>query len=164
HNSWFNGTTLTSSVFLNFDFYVPVVIDEAQWFQSSATAQGTWQWQGSTDCSSYSNIGSPQAYTATANFVFTSLHGNVTAYRCYRMQGSSGSTSSSPFQSEIEFKVNQPFPTAGNLNFTGDPRCFGNRTGSITITQSTALFNTTTCGALSTMVDGNPWITAGPPG
>lgn len=160
HQNWFNGTSLTSAVFLEWDFYVPIIVDEATWYQSSATNQGTWQFQGSTDNSSWSNIGATFNYN-TATFVVTTLHGNTTPFRFYRMLGVSGSTSSSPFQSEIEFRVNQPYPIAGGIDYVADARCFGNRTATITVSASAGLFDTNTGGPVSALVDGDPWVTTG---
>jgi len=106
---FFGGVSLSSSIWMQWDFGAgnQVLITEAKFYQQTATAQGTWQWQGSNDGSSYSNIGSSFALGTAATQTITALSGNTTKYRIYRMVGVSGSTSTGPWVYEMEFKICQ---------------------------------------------------------
>lgn len=153
-NLWFfNNVSLTSSVWIKFDFGGPILIDEAKFYQELTTAQGTWKWQGSLDDSSWTDIGSSFALGGIATQTLTELNGNVTRYRWYRLLGVSGSTSNSPWIREFEFKVETD---PNDLTF-GNAQGSGNRTSSITVTESGG----TVDGTISHLVDGtiftNDW-------
>ena len=106
---FFGGVSLGSTIWMQWDFGAgnQVLITEAKFYQQTATAQGTWQWQGSNDGSSFSNIGSSFALGTSATQTITALSGNATKYRIYRMVGVSGSTSTGPWVYEMEFKICQ---------------------------------------------------------
>ena len=103
---WFGGEDVTNK-YIQFDFLnvgAATVVTEATWYQSGAQAEGTWKWQGSQNASSWTDIGGNFTFSA-ATEVMTTLSGNTTAYRYYRMLGISGTTSSGPYQREVEFKI-----------------------------------------------------------
>jgi hypothetical protein len=108
---WFQTQSVTSSLYLQFQFTSAqngtqnVVIDEAKWYQNNATAQGVWQWQGSNDGSSWTNIGANFTLGGATTEIITTLNGNTTSYGYYQMIGVSGSTNSSPFTQAIDFKI-----------------------------------------------------------
>lgn len=106
-NVFLFNTQACSGLVLRFDFGTgqSVVIDEVTWFQSNTSAEGTWQWQGSNDGVTWTNIGSSFALGGATTQVITALSGNVTGWRFYQILGVSGSTSSSPFLQEIQFKI-----------------------------------------------------------
>lgn len=109
-NEWINGSfgntmywntnSLFSSDYLSFDFGSAKVIDEFKWYQSGATAQGTWVFQGSNDNTNWTSLGA-NLNLDSGTFPIT----NSTAYRYYRLRGVSGSTSAGPWLQEIEFKI-----------------------------------------------------------
>jgi hypothetical protein len=115
--SWINGSTADSGNFWSgsaisgawaqFDFGSgnAVLITEATYYQSSPQAQGAWKWQGSNDASSWTDIGGAFTLGTSATQVLTTLSGNTTAYRYYRILGVSGSTSNGPWVYEFEFKL-----------------------------------------------------------
>jgi len=106
YDTYFNGTT-TAGEYIQFQFPAAIIVDEVTWWQTSAQAQGTWQWEGSTNGSSFTNIGSSFAWTGAANpTVMTTLHGNTTSYIYYRMAFVSGSTSGGPYQVMVFFRTN----------------------------------------------------------
>jgi hypothetical protein len=81
----------TSGYTLTFDFGDDAyIIDEAIWYQSSATSHGTWKWQGSNDGSSWTDIGASFTLGSSTTQTLTTLNGNTTAYKQYRLQGISG--------------------------------------------------------------------------
>lgn len=98
---------------MSFDFGSPVMLKGGRLWQSATTAQGTWQWAGSLDGSSWTNIGAPfvlapvtapfMVNSGAAVFTFDSLAGNTTAFRYYRMTLVSGATSGVPGQRVINF-------------------------------------------------------------
>lgn len=92
---------------IRFDFNAVRLVTEAKWYQDNATTHGTWQWQGSPDGSAWTNIGATFTLGGTAQ-VITTLSGNVTAYRYYRMLQTAGGTSTSPYLREIEFLIDDP--------------------------------------------------------
>jgi len=109
-NVWFSGAA--TDYLFQFDFDgvaggsgAKVVIDEAKWYQSTANSHGDFQWEASNDASSWVAIGSSFNLGGTLTQTMTSLSGNTTAYRYYRMRGVAGFVSASPYLREIEFKV-----------------------------------------------------------
>lgn len=145
---FFGGNPAASTIHFDFDFGDAYVIDEAKWYQSVDAAQGVWQWQGSNDGSSYSNIGATFTLGSPATQTITTLNGNTTAYRYYRLQGISGTTNGGPDQRELEFKIEvRPADTTDYANAGGT----GDRTSVITATNTSGLF---TSGSASLLVNG----------
>ena len=89
---------------LKFDFGAPVKLTEATALQSTATTQGVWQWQYSLDDSTWVDVGSSFTWSAATTVVMTQLAGNEVGARYWRLLGVSGSSSSGPWQYEINFK------------------------------------------------------------
>lgn len=111
-----------SSKSITFDLGEAKVIDDAIWYQggnvlSPAASHGTWKWQGSNDNSSYSDIGSTFTLGGARQSVHTSLNGNTSAYRYYRLTQTAGTTSTSPWLIEIGFRVG-PGIITGDLSAT----------------------------------------------
>ncbi len=105
-----NGLIFTSgasSGALKFDFGsgASKVITEAKWYQGDASTHATMQWSGSNDDSSYTTIGSTFVAGGSTTQTQTSLSGNTTGYRYYKLSIISGAMSNSPFVTEIEFKI-----------------------------------------------------------
>lgn len=146
NETWLTAGALSGSVYLRYDFGIERVVDEAKFYQSSATAQGTWKWQGSDDASTWSDIGSSFAISS-ATQTLTGLNGNTTAYRYYQMVGVSGSTSAGPYVQEMEFKI-EDLPASStsyaNTGGTGDRQA--------TITETTTV---TWVGTFSKIIDGD---------
>jgi hypothetical protein len=130
-NCWFPSAG-AGGLYIIFDFGSPKLVTEATWYQDNGTTHGTWKWQGSNDDSTYTDIGSSFTLGGTAQ-VHTQLNGNSTAYRYYKLVGVSGSASSSPYTREIEFKLDDLVSTTPDYGNSGGS---GNRSGSITVTQS----------------------------
>ena len=106
-----NGQAV-AGLYLQFSFFtttygmMPVVIDEARWYQDTTSTHGSWKWQGSNDGSIWTDIGA--AFTlggATPFQTQSSLNGNTTAFLYYRLLGVSGTSSSTPWLREIEFRI-----------------------------------------------------------
>lgn len=90
---------------IKFDFgsgNIPVV-SEAKWSSNGSNAQGTWKWQGSNNDSDWTDVGSSFAFGGTSLQTMTSLNGNATGYRYYRLLGESG-TMIYNWQHEVNFK------------------------------------------------------------
>ena len=104
---WWELANPITGLYLRFDFGVGVskLITEAKWYQSAADTQGIWQWQGSSNGTSWSNIGNTFTLGGSATQTITELSANVTGYRYYQLLGVSGQSSSSPYLYEIEFKI-----------------------------------------------------------
>jgi len=105
---WQNAITLDGvNNWVRFDFGSghTATITEATYKQSTTTTEGTWQWQGSNDASSWTNIGSTFTLGGATTQVITTLSGNTTAYRFYRLLGMSGTTSFTPWIRGIDFKL-----------------------------------------------------------
>jgi hypothetical protein len=143
---WFPNGQAVAGVPIVFDFGAARVIDEATWTQDLPGTQGVWKWQASNDGASWTDIGGSFTLAATPTQVLTSLNGNTTAYRYYRLLGISGATNSSPYHTNIDFKISPPPDIDyGNASGTGD------RSATITVSKSAGLVMT---GALSEMVNG----------
>ena len=92
---------------IKFDFGVGAskVIDEATWYETGAASSGIWQWQGGNDDVNWTDIGAQFTLNPSAPFVMTTLNGNTTGWRYYRMLGISGSFNAGPYVQEITFKI-----------------------------------------------------------
>lgn len=147
--NWFAGG---SGVTVEFWFPSAKIIDEAKFYQSGATAHGTWKWQGSQDRTTWTDIGGTFTLGGVATQTLTTLAGNTTAYVFYRLFQVSGSTSSSPYIREFEFKIDEG-GTTSYVNALGS----GNRTATIAVTSSGFTFT----GTLASLVNG-AFVAAGP--
>lgn len=105
--TWWASGGSNSGMWLKFDFGSgnTKVIQEAKWYQSTSDSHGTWKWQGSNDNSSWTDIGSSFTLGGATTQTQTSLSGNTTAYRYYKLAAVSGSASGNPYIYEIEFKL-----------------------------------------------------------
>lgn len=110
---WFNGATLDGSQFVTIDFTNATLVTEFKWFMDTASAQGTWQWNGSQDDVSYTPIGASYtlggaaAVDGVSTNIITTVSGNTTKYRYYKNIGLSGSINSSPYQIGVYYKFCQ---------------------------------------------------------
>lgn len=100
------GTVNAAGLYWRFDFGVAssVKITEAKWYQDTSATHGTWKWQGSNDASAWTDIGSTFTLGGSTTQTITTLSGNGSGYRYYRLLGVSGTMSGSPSLLEIEFK------------------------------------------------------------
>lgn len=90
---------------LQFDFGVARIVTEANVQTAGNTAMGTWQWQGSTDASSWVNIGAQFVWQPSNNYtLMTTLNGNTTSYRYYRILGVTGALNVQGVY-EFEFQI-----------------------------------------------------------
>lgn len=98
---------LAAGRWLKFDFGTAKVVDEAKWYVDDASQHHTgFQWQGSNDDSNWTNIGAEFNFSGVT-YTMTTLNGNTTAYRYYRLFGGlNAGTSGNPWNREIEFKRN----------------------------------------------------------
>lgn len=106
-HGFFGSVALNGTQWLEFDFNTgnTVLITEAKYYQGDSTPQGTWKWQGSNDNSSWTDVGGSFALGGVPTETITTLSGNLTKYRYYRMLGLSGSTDPTPWLFEMEFKI-----------------------------------------------------------
>jgi hypothetical protein len=97
---------VTSAKWLKFDFGVDCLklIDEIKVYLELAYDQATWQFQGSDDDSSWTDIDSPKSISGAATVTITLT--NSTGYRYYRMLGSSGTVNQTWWR-EVEFKLEE---------------------------------------------------------
>lgn len=117
---------------VQFWFPAKQIIDEAKFYQQNTASHGTWKWQGSHDATTWSDIGGTFTLGGTTLQTLTTLAGNTTAYRFYRLLQVSGTASSSPYVQELEFKIEDAGDTISYLTPLGS----GNRTSAIGITSS----------------------------
>ncbi|MBX3514759.1 MAG: hypothetical protein KF750_14335 [Xanthobacteraceae bacterium] len=95
-----------AGLYIKFQFSTAKCITEAKWYQNSGTqSHGTWKWQGSNDDSAWVDIGSSFTLGGVATQTQSELTGNTAAYLYYRLLGVSGSTNTTPYLTEIEFKI-----------------------------------------------------------
>lgn len=111
-----SGTNSTDSVelsagqsgkYIRFDFGTGVIIDGFRWYQSALGAQGTCVFEGSNDASSWTQIGSSFTLGNSSPLPVASLFSgaNSTSYRYYQIRQTSGTTTSTPWCQEIEFRI-----------------------------------------------------------
>ena len=107
-NLYFSAQTAAGK-FIKFDFLSGKIIVDAGFIQNDPRNHGTWKWQGSTNDSTWVDLGSSFTLGTAQNLVrqtfTTQLGSNTTAYRYYRMLGVSGSCSNAPWVYEMEFKA-----------------------------------------------------------
>ena len=106
--NWFAANfSLSTNPTLTFDFGSgkQALITEAKFYQSTSDTHGTWQWRGSNDGSSYTNIGSAFTLGGATIQTITALSGNASLYRYYQLQGISVNASDNPFIREMEFQI-----------------------------------------------------------
>jgi hypothetical protein len=128
-NHFINGTyaneawlTAGASVgYLQFDFGSgnSRYIDEVKWYQNVVSNQGQWKLQGSNDGANFTDVSdvfpSNPGSSATTTIPVTWITA-VTAYRYYRItKTGTGTTSSSPWVQEIEFKISSAAPAPANM-------------------------------------------------
>lgn len=101
-----NGASSVGA-YLLFDFGTSArrVITEATWKQSGTQTHGIWQWQGSNDSTTWTSIGASFTLGGSTAQVQSTLSGNSTAYRYYRLAGVTGTVSQGPYVYEVEFKI-----------------------------------------------------------
>jgi hypothetical protein len=125
---WFPTST---GCWIQFWFASKKIIDEAKFYQGGTQTHGTWQWQGSDDATSWTNIGSTFTLGGVTTQTITTLSGNTTAYLYYRVNQTGGTTNGGPYVHEFEFKIDEG-GTTSYLHSLGS----GNRVGLITITST----------------------------
>jgi len=112
-----------------FTFPWQVRIDEFTWYQSQTASHGTWKIAGSNDDSVYTDLGTG-INLGGANVVDIHAFTNPDGYRIYKLIQTAGTTNTSPWIEEIEFKcsLDSSFGTGdgitatsyANLDGTGD--------------------------------------------
>lgn len=100
-----NNGDWTSGGHVTFDFGEPRCIDEAKFYQSSSDVHGTWQWKGSNDGTTFTNVGGSFVLGGSPVAVLTSLNGNADFYRYWRMEQVSGSVSTTPYLQGMDFSI-----------------------------------------------------------
>lgn len=88
---------------IKFDLGSGKVLTGFLWLQSSEQSHGTWVIEGSNDDSTYTGLGS--SFTLGGILVQQQTWSNSTAYRYYKLRQTSGTTNTSPWLLEIEFRV-----------------------------------------------------------
>src|SRR5574343_1573645 len=141
--NWFiNGAC--AGHYIKFEFPESVIIDEAKYYQSDSSNQGTWKWQGSNNDSDWTDIGDSFVLGGASPQTQTTLNGNTTAYKFYQLLGVSGSVNFNPWVSEFEFKIAGSGAAETYYRNIGS----GDRTYLITVTSDVI------SGTVSTLVNG----------
>ena len=119
------GTNYTNAT-ITWDFGTNLLVTEARIWGDVANGAhngGTWKWQGSTNNSSYTDIGSAFTFSGSSGFQtkienslysgsFTQLSGNTTQYRYYRLLATAhpGSGGKNLTLYEADFKISTEIP------------------------------------------------------
>ena len=121
---WDNGQT---GKYLRFQFATTKKITGIRFTndEDGSSNQGTWQWQGSDDGTTWTNIGGTFGYNNHTmvggaggyTVLGDTLSGNTTSYLYYQMIGISGTTSTASNWMEIIFLIT---PVTGQQNATGN--------------------------------------------
>jgi hypothetical protein len=101
--TWFLSSS-SAGEHITFDFGSAKAIDAFIARLSGGVSQGVWQFQGSSDNSSWNNVGSQFTLNGFPNVYYAPV-GNTTAYRYWRLAFVSGSRTSGPYVQEIEFRI-----------------------------------------------------------
>lgn len=139
-NSWsFNGS-FTSGYSLVFDFWpsgFKQTIDECKWIQSTTNSHGTWVIEG-FDGGAWVEVKSSFTLGGATTQTIT-FDGTVAAYYCYRFRQTGGSTSSTPFLEEVEFKIEAGAAVSSVSTDYANAGGTGDRTASVTATTTFTL-------------------------
>lgn len=96
--------------YIRFQFEHQVVIDEITFYQEGSCPQGYWQWQGSDNATTWTNIGGTFELGMYGDYprqVITAPHGNTTPYLYYQLLGVSGSGAGIGYSNEFEFRISR---------------------------------------------------------
>jgi hypothetical protein len=106
NNGYIPSGSVTSSMWLRWDFGAGCskLIDEIKFYFELAYNQATWQFQGSNDGSTWTDIDTPKTISGSATVTVALT--NTTGYRYYQMLGSSGTVNQTWWR-EIEFKLDE---------------------------------------------------------
>ena len=104
NDAWINSGQSTATLIFDFGSSNSPVIDEFTWFQDGSHSQGTWKFSGSPDNSTWTDL---LTGINLGNAAAADVHAvtNSTGYRYYRLAQTGGSTSSSPYTRQINFKI-----------------------------------------------------------
>jgi hypothetical protein len=101
NEGYFQNTADVTGKYIQADFGTPRVVNQWRFRSAGNNAMGNYQPQASNNGSDWTNIGSPRACTMAATVDFDN---NTTAYRYYRLLGTSGSLSQN-WNQELEFRI-----------------------------------------------------------
>ena len=104
----FNGGQSGKHITFDFGAGAFKVIDEFKWYAGNSSNHGTWLFQGSNDDTSYDDLGTPFTLNGPGgggSVTYSVPAYNRQGYRYYRLLQISGTTSGSPSNWEIEFKI-----------------------------------------------------------
>lgn len=106
-NKYFSPPASCTGKYIKFDFGIGAskVITEAKYYQQTTASQGTWKWQGSNNDNDWTDLGSNFTLGGVATQTITTLSGNASGYRYYRILGVTGNPSEAPYVYEFEFKI-----------------------------------------------------------
>lgn len=102
---WVTGGQTTGVWKFDFGSGAAKYIDEVTWYQDIAANQGTYAFEGSNDDSAWTTLASGLVIGASATSVLTFTPSTTTLWRYFRLRITSGSTLSTSFQREAEFKI-----------------------------------------------------------
>lgn len=146
---WMNDATGNGTAWMAFDWGsgLSARIDGFRWKQSNSTAQGLWNFEGSNDGSSWTALSTNLSLGGATSTDYTFTNANF--YRYYRLRHMSGSRSSSPYITELEFRIVGLTTLVGRFeNYGGS----GDRTSVIAVT---ATGISAVLGTPSELVDGS---------
>jgi hypothetical protein len=148
-----NNFPLTGTTFqgksITFDFRTGKIVDEIRLYvETGGNSQGTWDVSGSNDGENFTSIATAVAWTGTTTKLLTFT--NSTSYRYYRITGATGTITQTHWR-ELEFKIEQGATDVASSTSYSNTGGTGDRTASITLSQTSGLFNSAT---LSVFVDG----------
>lgn len=143
---WSAGTG-TGAEYLQFEFNDPCKIQGFRLYHDSTMSQGDWQFEGSEDGSSWTNLLS-FTMTTSANIAVEYYFDNEDEYKFYRMRQMSGSLQGLGWNEEIEFYGEYPVGSDTTW-FSSISR--GDRTSLITATSSGITFSS---GNVTKLIDG----------
>lgn len=106
-NLWWSAGA-TSGKYITFLFRTPQLITEVVFRQENTATHGTWKWQGSNDGITWTDVGTTFTLGGAATQTITTMSANVTLYKGYRLLGTAGNMSDSPYIGEFEFKIAAP--------------------------------------------------------
>jgi hypothetical protein len=104
-STYLYGNTLSSAIWVQFNWQQPIRIVEAALYQSGSQSHGVWRWKGSNDGgTTLEDIGGSFTLGGATSQLLTSPAANTRKYSAYRLEGVSGAANPGPYIYEFQFK------------------------------------------------------------
>ncbi len=104
-DSWWVNSQSVAGLEIKFQFLTAKRIDEATWRQDTTDTHGVWKWQGSNNDADWTDLSSEFTLGGVSQAQAFDLFDNNVGYTYFRLLGVSGTTSTTPYLQETDFRI-----------------------------------------------------------